>query len=88
MTLPKKIKEDRVLTLIKAYLVLKKKGTSKQIVDFINFNNFGVDITTRQVDRIMHNNRYRKSSTGRCSIKNCYEYEDTSPRTYYIHKDK
>ena len=81
--------EDRILLLIKAYLTLKKNGTSKQITDFINWNNFGVEVTQRQVDKYLSMNQYKKCHKSRSSLKNCYDYTQKSgnARVYHIKEE-
>lgn len=78
--------EDRILLLIKAYLTLKKNGTSKQITDFINWNNFGVEVTQRQVDKYLSVNQYKKCHKSRSSLKDCYDYTQKrgNARVYHI----
>lgn len=81
--------EDRILLLIKAYLTMKKSATSKQITDFINWNNFGVTTTQRQINKYLAMNSYKASHKSRSSLKDCYEYtqKGSGARMYHIREE-
>lgn len=74
--------------ICKTYLTLRKKGTAREIFDFIQANNFGIanDISYEHVVDYLRRNVHKSHKTGRGCLRNCYDYtkEGHKARVYYI----
>ena len=86
MALSKKAYNERLSILVKAYVTMQKKATSRQIAEWINFNNFGITITAQEVSSFMKENIHKEYKSSRGCLRNCYGYIDSgkNPRMYYI----
>lgn len=86
--LTKEMKNDRVLTLTKAYVTVRKNVTARQVCEFINNNNFGVNVTYQEIVTLLKNNVFKKHKRSRGCLKNCYDFnKDKGYRVYSIHEE-
>ena len=86
MGLPRDLSEERLHSLIKAFVLVKKRVTVNEVCDFINFNNFGLVVTFKEVETFLRNNLYKSYKRGRGCMRNCYgcSQDGRGAKVYFI----